>query len=114
MKKILLLALLIAVVGCSHVPDPCADPIRVPAPYWNPPKDLPELQPMPSFKAPTYTCVSPDPSLCVETTMEVIAHDFLVLLADDELCRFQYGELVSFIESVPEVPPPPSGTPPFD
>jgi hypothetical protein len=115
MTRSLILALLAVVaVGCCSV-DPCSDPIEVPAPYWNPPENIPSLDPPPILLVPTYQCVAEDQLMCVESTMEVITRDFLILLADSEQCRFQYGELVRFIESVPRVsPPPPSDTPPLE
>ena len=117
MKRFVTLSLLALVVltGCNHLPDPCGEPIEVPRPYWNPPKDIPALDPAPVLLVPSYLCVAEDRKMCVESTVEVITRDYLLLLADSEMCRSQYGELVWFIESTPEVsPPPPRVVPPLE
>lgn len=112
MKRFLTLALAVLVVGCgsTRAPDPCGDPIKVPAPYWDPPTVSQEarLSPPPSLLVATYRC-PPDatPERCTELAIEAMVSDNLALLADSEECRFKFDGLLTLIEFVPPVTPPP-------
>ena len=113
--RLLVLVAVLMLAGCAtSAPNPCGDPIRVPAPYWNPPQDLPTLIPPPTPTLEHYQC-PPDATAqrCTELQLEVALAAFLELLADSEYCRNQYSEVVTFVQSVPPVtPPPPVGDAP--
>jgi hypothetical protein len=121
MKKVLILSVaLVLAVGCgsTRAPDPCGDPIEVPAPYWNPPKVTSDLllDPPPNLITPNLNCPpETTPERCTELAIEAMVADYLNLLADGEQCRFKFDGLLKLIEAVPPVtPPPPVDAPPLD
>jgi hypothetical protein len=119
MKHLVLLLVAVALlIGCgtTGTPDPCGEPIRVPAPYWDPPTNLPTLPPPPQLLMETFHCPpGATDKECADLALRAYVADYLRLLADDTECRFTFDGLVTLVESVTPVPPPPPGdAPPLD
>jgi hypothetical protein len=103
-------------IGCaSSDPDPCGDPIKVPAPYWNPPNVTADAypNPQPILQTESFQC-PPDVTRerCAELAIEALVADNLSLLSNNEECHFKFDGLVKLIEFVPPVSPPPIGEAP--
>lgn len=86
--------------ACTSV-QPCPPPVEVAKPYWSPPQDIEPLPPRPDLMLDGL----PVPQTQEDTlhALQVVAQDFLSLLAEYEQLRHLYAELVRRIQ---ESPPP--------
>jgi len=99
MKRSLLVLLCVLVAGCTTT-ETVVDRVEVPVPYWEKPdgiKELPERTPL------RYKTIPPEASKeDTEAAFEAVAEDMGSLLAENELLRHLYLELVKLIETEPE------------
>jgi len=97
MKKLLILLAVFA-IGCTTT-ETIVDRVEVPKPYWEKPegiKELPERTPL------RYKTLPPEAAKeDTEAAFEAVGEDIGNLIAENELLRHLYLELVKLIETEP-------------